>query len=295
MKTPVFTGSSVAIVTPFKGGSVDYDKLAQLIDCQLERGTDAITACGTTGEGAALSFDEHTEVIRFCVKRVNKRVPVIAGSGSNCTEKALTLSKACCDAGADALLIVTPYYNKTTQPGLCGHFTYIADRVEKPVILYNVPSRTGMTISRETYRQLSQHPNINGVKEASGSHSIVQSIIRDCGGNLNVWCGNDDDIVPMMSLGAIGVISAAANVIPGVISDIAHACLKSDFKTASALQIEYADLIAALFYQVNPIPVKAAMNLLGLGVGIPRMPLCELTEAEKAVLRGVMERSGKIR
>jgi 4-hydroxy-tetrahydrodipicolinate synthase len=295
VKTPVFTGSSVAIITPFKDGAVDYDKLARLIDCQLERGTDAITACGTTGEGASLSFDEHTEIVRFCVKRVNKRVPVIAGSGSNCTEKALTLSKACCDAGADALLIVTPYYNKTTQQGLRDHFTYIADRVGRPVILYNVPSRTGMTISRETYRELSPHPNINGVKEASGSHSIVQSIMRDCGGDLNVWCGNDDDIVPMMSLGAVGVISAAANVIPGVISDIAHACLESDFKAARALQIEYSDLIAALFYQVNPIPVKAAMNIMGLGVGIPRMPLCDLTEKERAALRCVMDRSSNIR
>ena len=294
MKTPVFTGSSVAIVTPFSDFGVDYDRLAMLIDRQLQHGTNAITVCGTTGEGAALSQDEHAEVVRFCVRRVNKRVPVIAGSGSNCTEKALSLSKTCRDAGADALLVVTPYYNKTTQAGLIDHYTYIADRVEIPLILYNVPSRTGMTIERDTYKILSEHPNINGVKEASGSHYIVQAILRDCKGSLNVWCGNDDDIVPMMSLGAVGVISAAANVIPEVISSIAGHCLEGDFKEAARLQIRYSDFISALFRQVNPIPVKCAMNLMRLSVGKPRLPLKELSVSEMDYLRLSMSQAGII-
>ena len=285
MKTPVFTGSSVAIVTPFCDGKVDFNKLGELIDFQIAGGTSAITICGTTGECSTLSLEEHIQVVDFCVKHVNSRVKVIAGTGSNDTMAALFLSQEAEKSGADALMMATPYYNKTTQLGLVKHYTFIADRVSTPIILYNVPSRTGMSFTAETYKELSKHPNINGVKEASGDFSLIAATIAACGDSLYVWSGNDEDVVPMMSIGAKGVISVLANIVPSVVAEMTEACLNNDFKRGAALQLKYLDLINNLFIEVNPMPVKAALNLMGMDVGEPRLPLCELGAGNLEKLR----------
>jgi len=288
MKIPVFTGSSVAIVTPFREGRVDYKKLGMLIDSQIAGGTAAITICGTTGESSTQSLEEHIATVDYCVKHVNGRVKVIAGAGSNDTAAALFLSQEAEKSGADALLIVTPYYNKTTQRGLVKHFTYVADRVNTPIIMYNVPGRTGMSFTTETYKELSKHPNINGVKEASGNFTLISSTIAACGDDLFVWSGNDEDVVPMMSIGAKGVISVLANVAPAAVAEMTKACLEYDFKRAAELQLKYLDLIGKLFIEVNPIPVKAALNLMGLDVGETRMPLCDLAPENLEKLRQAM-------
>jgi 4-hydroxy-tetrahydrodipicolinate synthase len=285
MKIPVFTGSSTAIVTPFRDGKVDYKKFAELIDFQIAGGTAAITVCGTTGESSTQSLEEHTATIDFCVKHVNGRIRVIAGTGSNDTHDALFLSQEAEKSGADAVLLVTPYYNKTTQRGLIKHFTFIADRVSVPLILYNVPGRTGMTFAAETYKELSKHPNINGVKEASGSVTLIASTLALCGDDLNVWSGNDEDVVPMMSIGAKGVISVLSNIAPAVTAEMTRLCLGGDFKRAAGIQLKYLDLIGKLFIEVNPMPIKAAMNLMGMDVGEPRLPLCELAPENLEKLR----------
>ena len=296
MKTPVFTGSSVAIVTPFyPDGSVNYDKLKELIDFHIENGTSAITIYGTTGESATMTIAEHVEVIDFTVKYANKRITVIAGSGSNDTMAALEISKEAEKSGADALLMVTPYYNKATQKGLILHYNYIADRVNTPIILYHVPSRTGCSFTAETYKELSRHPMINGVKEASGNFALLTRTIAECGDELNVWSGNDDEVVPMMALGAKGVISVLANVAPRVVVDMTQACLAGDFKAGAALQLKYFDLIKKLFIEVNPIPVKAAMNLMGMNVGGNRLPLCDMEEDNLEKLKLSMQKVGLIR
>ena len=292
MKIPVFTGSSTAIVTPFRNGNVDYKKLAELIDFQIAGGTAAITICGTTGESSTQSLEEHTATVDFCVKHVNSRVKVIAGTGSNDTQAALFLSQEAEKSGADALLLVTPYYNKTSQRGLVKHFSFVADRVSTPVILYNVPSRTGMSFTADTYKELSKHPNINGVKEASGSFSLIAATIASCGDEFFVWSGNDDDTVPMMSIGAKGVISVLANVVPADVSKMVSYCLEGDFKRAAEIQLRYLDLIGKLFIEVNPMPVKAAMNMMGLDVGEPRMPLCEMAPENLGKLKASMEAAG---
>lgn len=232
MKNPIFQGASVAIVTPFKDGKVNFPKLDELIDFQIENGIDAITICGTTGESSTLTTEDHLEVVVHTINYVAGRTKVIAGTGSNDTEHGLYMSQVAADAGADALLHVTPYYNKTTQKGLIQHYTYIADRVKCPVILYNVPTRTGLNITVDTYKTLAQHPNINGVKEASGNISQVMHILSECGDNFNVWSGNDDEIVPMIGAGAQGVISVLANVCPKETVELAHACLNGDYATA---------------------------------------------------------------
>ena len=290
MKEPVFTGSSVAIVTPFRDGRVDFEKLAELIDFQIAGGTAAITICGTTGESSTLSMEEHMETVDFCIKHVAGRVKVIAGTGSNDTMAALELSQEAEKSGADALLMVTPYYNKTTQKGLIQHYTYIADRVNLPIILYNVPSRTGLSFTAETYKALSKHPNINGVKEASGNFSLIAATIADCGDDLYVWSGNDNETVPMMSLGAKGVISVVANILPGLMAELTQACLEGDFAKGASLQLKYLELMNRLFIEVNPIPVKAAMNLMGMNVGEPRLPLCEMEPANLEKLKEAMRR-----
>jgi len=292
MKIPVFTGSSTAIVTPFRNGNVDYKKLAELIDFQIAGGTAAITICGTTGESSTQSLEEHTATVDFCVKHVNSRVKVIAGTGSNDTQAALFLSQEAEKSGADALLLVTPYYNKTSQRGLVKHFSFVADRVSTPVILYNVPSRTGMSFTADTYKELSKHPNINGVKEASGSFSLIATTIASCGDEFFVWSGNDEDTVPMMSIGAKGVISVLANVVPADVSKMVGYCLEGDFKRAAEIQLRYLDLIGKLFIEVNPMPVKAAMNMMGLDVGEPRMPLCEMAPENLGKLKASMEAAG---
>lgn len=290
MKTPIYTGSSVAICTPFSndGKTVDYQKLGQLIDFQIENGTKAIIICGTTGETSTLSLEEHMETVDFCVKKVDKRVPVIAGSGSNDTNAALALSKSAQQSGADGLLIVTPYYNKASQRGLVKHFEYIADRVEIPIILYNVPSRTGLSFSAETYKTLSKHPLINGTKEASGDFSLIARTRAACGDDLLIYSGNDDQTVSMMALGAVGLISVAANIIPRQMSDMCEAALSGDFKAATEIQLQYNQLLDNLFIEVNPIPVKTAMKHMGLDNGVLRMPLCHMeTQNEEKLLASI--------
>lgn len=296
MKKPVFRGASVAIVTPFNENfSVNYEKLAELIEFQIANGTSAITICGTTGEASTLGDEEHRECIRFCVEKVAGRVPVIAGTGSNDTLYSLELSKYAKEVGANALLSVTPYYNKTTQAGLIKHFTYVADRVDLPMIVYNVPSRTGISFNARTYAELAKHPNINGVKEASGNFSLIAETAHLCGDEFNIWSGNDDQVVAMMALGAKGVISVASNVAPRLMADMTAAALAGDFKKAGKLQTDAFPLCNDLFLEVNPIPVKTAMNMMGFGVGSLRMPLCEMGSANAAALAATLRNFGLIK
>ncbi|MBR5381712.1 MAG: 4-hydroxy-tetrahydrodipicolinate synthase [Oscillospiraceae bacterium] len=292
MKTPVFTGSSVAIVTPFKDGGINYKKLGELIDEQIAAGTAAITICGTSGESSTQTLEEHIEAVDFTVKHVAGRVKVIAGAGSNDTMAAMLLSEHAEKSGADALLLVTPYYNKATQRGLIQHFTYVADRVSIPIILYNVPGRTGVSFNVDTYTELAKHPNINGIKEASGNFDLISRTIAACGDELNIWSGNDNEVVPMMSIGAKGVISVAANIIPGEMVKMTQACLDGDFVTGRELQLKYFDLIGKLFIEVNPIPIKTAMNLMGYDVGELRLPLCEMEPANLEKLKASMRAVG---
>jgi len=292
MKTPIFTGANVAIVTPLTENGVNLSKLGDLIEFQIEKGIDAITVCGTTGESATLSHEEHCEVIEYSVKKVAGRVPVIAGTGSNDTSYALELSKFAEDAGVDGLLMVTPYYNKTTQRGLINHYTYVADRVKTPIILYNVPSRTGVSFKADTYVELSKHPNINGIKEASGDFSLVAETLSKCGENMFMWSGNDDQVVPLMSLGAIGVISVVANILPDVMSKMCRLALNGKFKEASELQLKYYDITDSLFKEVNPIPVKTAMKFMGMDNGYLRMPLYEMSPANAEILKNSLKNIG---
>lgn len=295
VREPIFSGACTAIVTPFGDtGAVDYEALETLLEEQIQSGIDAICVCGTTGETATLSTREYVSVVKTCVKRVNGRVKVIAGAGSNDTNKATYLAQHAQDVGADALLIVTPYYNKASQPGLLKHYDYIAERVEKPIILYNVPSRTGVSFAAHTYQMLAANPQINGVKEASGNFSLVVHTRNLCPPDFYIWSGNDDHVVPMMSLGAKGVISVAANLVPQAMVKMTHLCLENDFAAASQLQLEYADLIDALFSEVNPIPIKAALNLLNKKAGSLRLPLCEMTPEQLEKLKGAMVRVGLI-
>lgn len=291
MRTPVFTGNCPALVTPFNNdGSINYDAFGKLIDAQIAAGVDAVCVCGTTGESATMSIREHIAAVEYCVKRVDHRVKVIAGTGSNDTSAAVYLTQHAQESGADAALLVTPYYNKASQTGLIKHYEYIADRTELPMILYNVPGRTGVSFTAETYKTLSQHPRINGVKEASGNFSLLAHTRYLCPEDFYIWSGNDDQVVPMMALGAKGVISVASNIIPEVMIRMSHLCLENDFESASKLQIEYMDLIDALFIEVNPIPIKAAMNLLGMQAGPLRLPLCDMGEKNLETLRQSMQR-----
>ena len=293
MREPVFTGACSAIITPFdESGAVNYDLFGRIIDEQIQRGVDAICVCGTTGECSTLTIREHIAVVEYCVKHVNHRVKVIAGAGSNDTSAAVYLSQHAEDSGADALLHVTPYYNKASQTGLIKHYEYIADRTELPVILYNVPSRTGVSFTAETYQVLSQHPHINGVKEASGNFSLLAHTKAVCGDDFYIWSGNDDQVVPMMSLGAKGVISVVANIAPEIMVQMTHLCLEDRFQEAAQLQLKYMDFIDALFLEVNPIPIKAAMNLAGYGVGSLRLPLCDMTNGPLETLRQSMLKLG---
>ncbi|WP_295582071.1 4-hydroxy-tetrahydrodipicolinate synthase [uncultured Oscillibacter sp.] len=275
MKDPIFAGSGVAIVTPFNRETLDLPVLGRLLDFQLENGTDAIIVCGTTGEASTMSYRERMRAIEFCVDHVAGRVPVIAGTGSNSTENAVALSKDAERAGADGLLVVTPYYNKATQAGLVRHYTYLADAVQSPVIIYDVPSRTGVTVAPETYAQLAEHPNIAGVKEAAGNLSNIQKTRNLCPEDFTIWSGNDDETVPICALGGKGVISVAANVIPAEMHALVGLCLENDFDAAGKLQLYLKDLCDALFCEVNPIPVKTALNLMGWEAGGLRLPLCE--------------------
>lgn len=293
MKNTIFTGAAIAIITPMNAdGSINYDVLGEMIDTQIESGTDAIVICGTTGEASTMTDEEHLECIRFAVQRTAKRVPVIAGTGSNDTAYAVKLSKEAEDVGADALLLVTPYYNKTTQKGLIAHFTAVADAVNIPIVLYNIPGRTGMNMDIATVKELAKHRNIAAIKEASGNISYAAKLIAECGDMIDVYSGNDDMIVPLMSLGAKGVISVLSHVIPRETHNMVQYCLDNNFAEATKLQIEYLDLINNLFIEVNPIPVKEAMNMIGVNAGPCRLPLIDMTEEHKAALRASLEKHG---
>lgn len=296
MKNTIFTGAAIAIITPMNAdGSINYEQLGQLIDFQIENHTDAIVICGTTGEASTMTDEEHLECIRFAVEKTAGRVPVIAGTGSNDTKYAVELSKEAEAVGADGLLLVTPYYNKTTQKGLIAHFNAVADAVNIPIILYNIPGRTGMNMDVATVKELAKHPNIVAVKEASGNISYAAKLIAECGDMIDVYSGNDDMIVPLMSLGGKGVISVLSHVIPKETHDMVQLCLDNNFAEATKLQIKYLDLINNLFIEVNPIPVKEAVNMMGMNVGSCRLPLCDMSEEHKAVLRASMEKHGLIK
>ena len=293
MRTPVFTGTCTALITPFRAdGAINYPTFARQIEAQIAGGVSALCVCGTTGEASTLSYEERAAAVAFCAEQADHRVKVIAGAGSNNTAAALRLCQQARDAGADGLLLVTPYYNKATQAGLIQHYEFIADRVDLPMILYNVPSRTGLSFTAETYRTLSAHPNINGVKEASGNFALLTHTLSLCPPDFSVWSGNDDQIVPMMALGAKGVISVAANLIPAVMVRLCRLCLDEQFHRAADLQLRYSELIDALFCEVNPIPVKTAMDLLGMEAGGLRLPLCDPTPQSLSLLRSALERAG---
>ena len=290
----VFTGAGVAIITPMKAnGEVNYEKLGEFIDYQIENSTDAIVICGTTGEASTLTHEEHIETIRFAADHVKKRVPVIAGTGSNCTETAVYLSQEAQKAGVDACLVVTPYYNKATQKGLIAHFTAVANSVNVPIILYNVPSRTGCNIQPETAVYLAQNvENIVGIKEASGNISQVVKLASLANGGIDIYSGNDDQVVPLLALGGKGVISVTANIIPEDVHDMVQKYLDGDVKESLDLQLKTIDLCNALFCEVNPIPVKKAVELLGMCGGTLRMPLTEMEPQNVEKLKKAMEDYG---
>lgn len=293
MKQPIFTGSGVAVITPMlPDGSPNLPVLAEILEYQIAHGTDAVIICGTSGEASALSDAEHLDVIEFAVKTVRHRLPVVAGTGSNDTRHAIQLSLEAKNRGADALLQVTPYYNKTSQSGLIRHFTAIASAVGLPMILYNVPSRTGMSIQPETYLELAKNPLIVGTKEASGNISHIAKVAALCKEELPLYSGNDDQIVPILSLGGVGVISVLANVAPQQTHDLCALFAEGKTRESLALQLRYFPLIEALFSDVNPVPVKAAMNLLGWDAGLCRMPLGTLSQENLALLRTALEAAG---
>ena len=291
----IFKGAGVAIVTPMhEDGSVNYEKLGEILEFQIEGGTDAIIICGTTGESSTLTHEEHLQAIKYTVDKVAKRIPVIAGTGSNCTETAIKMSKEAVSYGADALLIVTPYYNKATQKGLIRHYTAIANAVpETPIIMYNVPSRTGCNLQPATVAELVKNvKNIVGLKAASGDLSQIAKTVSLAGDALELYSGNDDQTLPIMSLGGLGVISVLSNIAPRETHDMAAKFLEGDIKGAAKIQIEAVPLINALFCEVNPIPVKEAMNLMGMNVGPVRMPLCEMEDANREKLAKAMKDFG---
>lgn len=290
-QNPIFTGCGVAIVTPFNADeSVNYKELEKLLDFHINNGTDAIVICGTTGESATLTPKEHADVIKFTCDYVNHRIPVIAGTGSNETAYAVELSQDAEKSGADAMLVVTPYYNKCSQRGLVKHYKTIADNVSKPIIIYNVPSRTGVNVLPTTYQELCEHKNIVAAKEASGNISQIAETIALCGDKLDIYSGNDDQVVPLMSLGGKGSISVLSNICPKVAHDIPALYLEGKYKESAELQLKYLELCNAMFMDVNPIPVKVAMNMMGFDVGPLRMPLCEMTEANTAKLQAILKK-----
>ena len=295
MKKPIFRGAGVAIITPYTEDGINFDELGRIIDDQIKNHTDAIIITGTTGESATMSDAEHRAAIKFAVDHVKGRVPVIAGTGSNETSCAVELSKYAESVGADALLVVTPYYNKCTQKGLIAHYTAIADAVNIPIILYDVPSRTGVAIATSTYVELSKHPNIVAVKEANGDLSKILRLRAAVGDNLVIYSGNDDQIVPILSLGGQGVISVLSNVAPRETHDMCQAFFDGDTKKAEKMQVEYADLIDALFCEVNPIPVKVAMRKLGYAAGPLRMPLSEMEPQHEKQLEDALRNHGLIK
>lgn len=295
MKKIIFKGAGVAIVTPFNEKGINFPELGRLIDFNIENGTDAIIICGTTGEAATMDDREHKEAISFAVEHTNKRIPVIAGAGSNDTSYSVELAKFSKKAGADGLLMVTPYYNKTTQRGLVKHFFHIAEATDLPMIVYNVPSRTGLNIAPKTYLELSKHPNIVATKEANSNISEIAMTRHLCGDELHMYSGNDDQIVPILSLGGIGVISVLSNVIPKTASDICKLYFEGKVKESAKLQLDVMELCSALFCETNPIPVKTALRLMGYDVGHLRMPLCEMEGANLELLKTALKNAGLIK
>lgn len=289
MKKTVFTGSGVALITPFNENGVDFDALGRLIEYHIEHKTDSVIIAGTTGEAATMTVEEHEETIKFACRKAAGRIPVIAGTGNNDTACAVHLSKFAEGVGADGLLTVTPYYNKTSQRGLVQHYGKIAENVKIPIILYNVPSRTGVSIAPDTLYELCQYENITGIKEASGDMSLAAKMLEKCGGMIDMYSGNDDMVVPLMSIGAKGVISVLANVVPDETHDMCEFCLNGDFKSAAKIQLKYLELINALFCDVNPIPVKAAMQMMGNDNGMLRLPLFETSDENKARIKAALK------
>ena len=290
----IFTGAGVAIVTPFKEDeSIDYDRLDELIDFHCENGTDSIVICGTSGEAATMTEREHMECVKFTVERTKGRIPVIAGTGSNCTKTALELSKEAAGYGADGVLVVTPYYNKATQKGMIAHFTQVADAAKVPVVLYNIPGRTGCKMEAETVAYLVNNvDNIVAIKEASGDFSNIVKMMDLTDGKLDLYSGNDDQVLPILSLGGLGVISVLSNVAPKETHDMVMKFMEGDTAGAAKIQIDAIPLINALFCEVNPIPVKTALNLMGMNVGPLRMPLCEMEESNKETLKKALQDFG---
>ena len=290
----IFEGAGVALVTPFKAnGDVNYDKLEEILEEQIAGGTDAIVICGTTGEASTMSPEEHLSVIKYGCEVVKGRIPVVAGTGSNCTREAVYMSQKAEEVGADGVLLVTPYYNKATQNGLIAHFTTIAEAIKIPALLYHIPGRTGVTMKPETIVSLCKNvPNIVGVKEASGNFSSIATMMNMADGCIDVYSGNDDQIVPLLSMGGKGVISVLSNVAPKQTHDICQKFFDGDVKGSLQMQLDAIPLISALFSEVNPIPVKTAMNLMGMNVGPLRMPLCEMEEDTKTALAKEIEKFG---
>lgn len=294
MKNTVFTGAATAIITPFKNGKVDYEAFGKHIDWQIDEGINAIVAAGTTGEGSTLTDAEHKEVIKFCVEKVAGRVPVIAGTGSNDTSYAIELTKYACEVGADAMLLITPYYNKATQKGMIESFKAIADASTKPCILYNVPSRTGCNLLPESVAVLAEHKNIVAIKEACGNISQVAQVAALCGDKIDIYSGNDDQIVPIMSLGGKGVISVLSNICPKDTVAMCEKYLAGEVKGAAALQLKYLPLVDALFCEVNPIPAKAAVSAMGFCENSLRLPLTPMEPEHEKVLLSLMKENGVI-
>lgn len=294
LKQTIFTGAATAVVTPFAKDGVDYQSFGAIIEQQIAGGIDALVIAGTTGEAATLSHEEHCQCIRFAVEQVAGRVPVIAGTGSNDTAYGIDLSRYACEVGADALLLVTPYYNKATPKGLIRSFLETAEQTDKPIILYNVPSRTGCNIPLSVYKELAKHERIVAVKEASGNLSAIAGLMDECGDALDVYSGNDDQIVPIMSLGGKGVISVLSNILPQQTHQMVSLCLEGNYKEAARLQLKYLKLINALFCEVNPVPVKTAMAALGLCSEEMRLPLCEMEDANRQKLLSLMNQHGLI-
>ena len=294
MKKLVFEGSAVAIVTPFKNNAIDYDALGKMIDFQINNKTDAIVICGTTGEASTLTDEEHRECIKYAVEKTAGRVPVIAGTGSNDTDYAIELSKYACEVGVDALLLVTPYYNKATPKGLIKSFTAVADAVNKPIILYNVPSRTGCNIPLSVYKELAKHENIVAVKEASGNISAIAELAAELGDDLPIYSGNDDQIVPILSLGGKGVISVLSNVMPKETHDICELYFQGKVKESAKLQLELLELVNSLFCEVNPIPAKTACAMMGMCSEEMRLPLCAMEDNTRARLTAALKKHNLI-
>lgn len=293
-QNPIFKGVATALITPLTAEGVDYEAFGKLIDWQIEKGINALVIAGTTGEGSTLSDEEHREVLRYAVERIAGRVPCIAGTGSNDTAYAVDLSKFACEAGCDALLVVTPYYNKATQGGLIAYYNAVADAVDKPLILYNVPSRTGVAIEPSTYVKLAEHPNIKAIKEANGNISKIVETASLVGDRLDIYSGNDDQVIPILSMGGTGVISVLSNVMPAETVEMCDKWFEGDVKEAAALQCRYNALISALFSEVNPIPVKAAMSAMGFCENYLRLPLTKMEPAHADKLFALMTKHGLI-